>query len=54
MKILLDTNIIIDNLARRDEYGDSLSILNLCESSVLKLLQNIYSGLHNREHEIQG
>ena len=32
MKILLDTNIIVDNLARRDEYGESLQILNLCEN----------------------
>jgi predicted nucleic acid-binding protein len=31
VKLLIDTNIIIDNLASRDEYGESLKILNLCE-----------------------
>ena len=36
MKVLLDTNIVVDNLARRDEYGDSLEILNLCESGGLE------------------
>lgn len=36
MKVLLDTNIIIDNLARRDEYGESFQILNLCESGLIK------------------
>jgi len=36
LKILLDTNIVIDNLARRDEYGESLTILNLCEDGVLE------------------
>ena len=35
MKILLDTNVIIDNLARRDEHGESLRILNLCEDGSL-------------------
>ncbi|MDR3121287.1 MAG: PIN domain-containing protein [Clostridiales bacterium] len=32
MKILLDTNIVIDNLARRDEYAESLKILESCEN----------------------
>ena len=32
MKVLIDTNIIVDNFARRDEYGDSLDVLNLCEN----------------------
>ena len=36
MKILLDTNVIIDNLARRDEYGESLEILTQCEIGVLE------------------
>ena len=36
MKVLLDTNIVIDNLARRDEYEESLQILELCENSVLE------------------
>jgi len=36
LKILLDTNIVVDNLVRRDEYGDSLDILNLCENGELK------------------
>ena len=36
MKVLLDTNIIIDNLARRDEYGESLQILTLCENGILE------------------
>ncbi len=36
MKVLLDTNVIIDNLARRDAYGESLQILTLCENSVFK------------------
>jgi len=36
LKILLDTNIVIDNLARRDEYGESLQILNFCENGVLE------------------
>lgn len=36
MKILLDTNIIIDNLSRRDEYGESLQILKLCENGFLE------------------
>jgi len=35
LKILFDTNIVMDNLARRDEYGESLKILNLCENGVL-------------------
>ena len=35
MKILIDTNIIVDNFARRDEYGDSLGILDLCENKRL-------------------
>ena len=36
MKVLLDTNIIIDNLARRDEYAESLQILNLCEDGIIE------------------
>ena len=36
MKALIDTNIIIDNFACRDEYGDSLEILNLCENGELE------------------
>jgi predicted nucleic acid-binding protein len=32
LKILLDTNIVIDNLARRDEYAESLKILEACEN----------------------
>ena len=32
MKILIDTNIIIDNLTRRDEYAESLKILKHCEN----------------------
>ncbi len=36
MRILLDTNVIIDNLARRDEYGESLEILTQCEIGVLE------------------
>lgn len=36
MKVLLDTNIIIDNLSRRDEYAESLQILNLCENGFLE------------------
>ncbi len=35
MKILLDTNVIIDNLAQRDG-GESLEILTLCEGGVLE------------------
>ncbi|GHU49799.1 twitching motility protein PilT [Clostridia bacterium] len=35
MKILLDTNIIIDNLARRDEYRESLQIMELCEKGIV-------------------
>ncbi len=36
MKLLLDTNIIIDNLARRDEFGESLQILTLCENGYVE------------------
>jgi predicted nucleic acid-binding protein len=36
LKVLIDTNIVVDNLARRDEYGDSLEILNLCENRRLE------------------
>ena len=36
MKILIDTNIIIDNFARRDEYGESLKILSYCENGVVE------------------
>ena len=36
MRILLDTNVIVDNLARRDEYGESLQILVLCENGFLE------------------
>ena len=36
MKALIDTNIVVDNFARRDEYGDSLDILNLCEKGGLE------------------
>jgi predicted nucleic acid-binding protein len=36
VKVLIDTNIVIDNLARRDEYGESLLIHNLCESGSLE------------------
>ena len=32
MKILIDTNVVIDNLARRDKYAESLQILELCEN----------------------
>ena len=32
MKILIDTNVVIDNLARRDLYGESLKIFDLCEN----------------------
>jgi predicted nucleic acid-binding protein len=32
VKILLDTNIVVDNLARRDEYGESLRIFDACEN----------------------
>ena len=35
MKVLLDTNIIIDNLARRDENKESLQIFDLCENGRL-------------------
>ncbi len=35
MKILLDTNVIIDNLAQRDG-GESLELLTLCECGVLE------------------
>ena len=35
MKALIDTNIVVDNFARRDEYGDSFEILNLCENGEL-------------------
>jgi predicted nucleic acid-binding protein len=36
VKVLLDTNIVIDNLASRDEYGESLQIHNLCENGILE------------------
>ena len=36
MKALIDTNIVVDNFARRDEYRDSLDILNLCENGGLE------------------
>lgn len=36
MKVLLDTNIVIDNIARRDENGESLKILALCETGFLE------------------
>ena len=36
MKVLIDTNIVVDNFARRDEYGDSLGIFNLCEDGELQ------------------
>ena len=32
MKVLLDTNIIVDNLAGRDEFEESRIILENCES----------------------
>ena len=35
MKILIDTNVVIDNLARRDKYAESLQIFELCESGSL-------------------
>jgi predicted nucleic acid-binding protein len=35
LKILFDTNIVIDNLARRDEYGESLQLFNLCENDII-------------------
>ena len=31
MKLLLDTNIIIDVISKRDGYEDSLQVLRLCE-----------------------
>jgi predicted nucleic acid-binding protein len=31
VKILLDTNVVIDNFARRDAYGESLRIFAACE-----------------------
>ena len=36
MKILIDTNVIVDNLALRDEYEESLKLLQLCENGFLK------------------
>ena len=36
MKVLIDTNIVVDNLARRDKYEDSLKVLNLCENEELE------------------
>jgi len=36
VRILLDTSIIIDNLACRDEHGESLQVLDLCENGVLE------------------
>ena len=36
MKVLIDTNIVVDNLACRDECEDSLNILNFCESGRLE------------------
>jgi len=36
LKVLIDTNVIVDNLARRDEYGESLRILILCEAGMLE------------------
>jgi predicted nucleic acid-binding protein len=36
LKVLIDTNIIVDNFARRDEFGDSLGVLNLCENGGLE------------------
>jgi predicted nucleic acid-binding protein len=36
MKLLLDTNIIIDNLARRDAYAESLHILDACENGEIE------------------
>jgi len=36
VKALLDTKIIIDNLACRDEYGESLQIITLCENGILE------------------
>ena len=36
MKVLLDTNIVVDNLARRDQHEDSLNVLNLCENGELE------------------
>ena len=35
MKVLIDTNVVIDNLARRDEFGESLKIFRLCESGAI-------------------
>ncbi|MCL1816720.1 MAG: PIN domain-containing protein, partial [Clostridiales bacterium] len=35
MKILIDTNIIIENLTRRSGYIESLKILNLCENGTV-------------------
>ena len=42
MKILLDTNIIIDVISKRDGYEDSLQILRLCE---LKRLEGYVSAV---------
>ncbi|MDR2428385.1 MAG: PIN domain-containing protein [Candidatus Margulisbacteria bacterium] len=36
MKILLDTNIIVDVLARREGYADSLQILKSCERKQIR------------------
>ncbi|MDR1246451.1 MAG: PIN domain-containing protein, partial [Clostridiales Family XIII bacterium] len=36
MKILIDTNIIVDNFARRDEYAESLYLLDACENGELE------------------
>jgi len=36
LKILLDTNIVIDNLASRDEFAESLQILRFCENGVIE------------------
>ena len=33
---MLDTNVIIDNLARRDEFAESLHILNFCEDGLIE------------------
>ncbi|MDR1206542.1 MAG: PIN domain-containing protein, partial [Peptococcaceae bacterium] len=38
MRILLDTNIIVDNFARRDTYGESLQILDACENGKIESL----------------
>ena len=35
MKVLLDTNIIIDILSKRDGYKDSLQVLRFCETDKL-------------------